>query len=259
MKPPVESQQFLLAVPARTTYYNAYARTLNGMGCLRYYALGTRRGIPEVPRERTRLNPLIGLLGYIGGKMLSPFQAESFRFRLHPWFDQWAKKWLKPGDHVISSYGYANECFIHARQHGGKTFLDGGNSHPAQFWEILTEEHRRWNCPTPPVAIHHHERSMAMMEHVDFILSPSNYVTQSFLTRGFKPEQIIRSVFPLNLNLFRPRTKPRPENQPLTIINTGSLSLRKGTPYLLEAFRIVRKKIPNARLLLTRTIQDDVK
>jgi len=35
--------------------------------------------------------------------------------------------------------------------------------------------------------------------------------------------------------------------------------LRKGTPYLLESFRIVQKKIPDARLLLTRTIQDDIK
>jgi glycosyltransferase involved in cell wall biosynthesis len=49
------------------------------------------------------------------------------------------------------------------------------------------------------------------------------------------------------------------KDQPLTIINTGSLSLRKGTPYLLEAFRIIRKQDPTARLLLTQTIQDDVK
>jgi glycosyltransferase involved in cell wall biosynthesis len=98
-----------------------------------------------------------------------------------------------------------------------------------------------------------------MMEHVDFVLSPSNYVTQSFLTRGFKPEQILKNVYPVNLLLFQPRAAPRPKNQPLTIINTASLSLRKGTPYLLEAFRLVQKKIPDARLLLTRTVQDDIK
>ena len=42
------------------------------------------------------------------------------------------------------------------------------------------------------------------------------------------------------------------------MINTGSLSLRKGTPYLLEAFRIIRQKHPSARLLLTRDIREDV-
>src|SRR5262249_41475634 len=38
---------FVLAVPFRTNYYNAYARALHGSGRLRFYALGTRRGIPE--------------------------------------------------------------------------------------------------------------------------------------------------------------------------------------------------------------------
>ena len=59
--------------------------------------------------------------------------------------------------------------------------------------------------------------------------------------------------------MFLPPPAPRPNIRPLTLVNTGSLSLRKGTPYLLEAFRLVREKIPGARLLLTRIVQDDVK
>jgi glycosyltransferase involved in cell wall biosynthesis len=259
MNPSDAKQKFVVATPARTIYYNAYARTLDGIGQLRFYALGTRRGIPEVPPERTRLLPAFGLANFAAAKMLSQFRAESFRFRLHPWFDACVKKQLIPGDHIISSYGYVNECFKFARQNGGKTFLDAGNSHPEYFWNIISEEHRCWNCPMPPVARHHYERSRAMMEHVDFVLSPSHYVTESFLEHGFKPEQILYNPFPVNLELFRPQTGPRPKNRPLTIINTGSLSLRKGTPYLLEAFRIVRKKIPDARLQLMRIMQNDIK
>jgi glycosyltransferase involved in cell wall biosynthesis len=37
------------------------------------------------------------------------------------------------------------------------------------------------------------------------------------------------------------------------------LSLRKGTPYLLEAVRIVRRKIPGTRLLLTRIVEDSLR
>jgi glycosyltransferase involved in cell wall biosynthesis len=137
--------------------------------------------------------------------------------------------------------------------------VDAGNSHIENFWEILSEEHCRWNCPTPPVAPHWIERSRAMLAETDFVLSPSSHVTNSFLARGFKPEKILKNIYPVNLKLFTPRTVPRPKNQPLTIVNTGSLSLRKGTPYLFEAFRLVQKQIPNARLLLTQNIQDDVK
>ena len=43
-------------------------------------------------------------------------------------------------------------------------------------------------------------------------------------------------------------------NRPLTPINTGSLSLRKGTPYLLEAHAQILKSVPDSRLLLTRQI-----
>jgi len=249
---------FVVATPQRSVC-DDNARALEQRGLLRFLALGTRRGTRGVPPERTRLNPWIGLCTYIAGRTLGTFQAESVRFRLLPWFDRWVLRQLQPGDHIISSYGYANESFKFVRRHGGKTFLDGGNSHIENFWEILTEEHRRWNCPYPPVSRFWYERSRAMLaESADFVLSPSSYVTKSFLARGFKPEQILGNVYPVDLSLFQPSAAPRPKDRPLTVINTGSLSLRKGTPYLLEAFRLVRRQHSHARLLLTRAIRDDV-
>ncbi len=98
-----------------------------------------------------------------------------------------------------------------------------------------------------------------LAEGVDFVLSPSSYVTKSFLARGYKPEQILRNVYPVNLSVFRPPKEPKPKNRPLTVINTGNLSLRKGTPYLLEAYRLVRQQSPSARFLLTCLVRDDVK
>ncbi len=251
-------RQFVVATPLRSVCDDD-ARALEGRRLLRFIALGTRRGITGVSAEHTRLNPAIGFSVYAAWKLLPGYHAESLRFRLHPWFDRWVKKQLQPGDHVISSYGYVNECFAWAQKEGGKTFLDGGNSHPENFWTIISEEHLRWGYQRPPFAEHHYRRSLAMLDHVDYVLSPSSYVTRSFLARGFRPEQILRNVYPANLSLFKPDDKPRPKNRPLTLINTGSLSLRKGAPYLLEAFRIIRKKVPDARLLLTRVIQDDVK
>ncbi|HWF17647.1 MAG TPA: glycosyltransferase family 4 protein, partial [Verrucomicrobiae bacterium] len=43
-----------------------------------------------------------------------------------------------------------------------------------------------------------------------------------------------------------------------TVIAPGGLSLRKGTPYLLESFRLVLKKFPTARLVLSRDIFNNV-
>ena len=249
---------FVVATPGRSVC-DDYARALNAEGLLRIIALGTRRGVSGIPRERTRLQPAIGLLSYAGATVLSPYFAESFRANLFPWFDRWVRKQLRPGDHIISSYGYVNECFKWVRAHGGKTFLDAGNSHPDNFWQIISEEHRRWNCPYPPISPQWHRRSMSMLEDVDFVLTPSSYVRESFVSRGFPESKILHTVYPVDFDCFIPATEPRPASRPLTLISTGMLSLRKGTPYLLEAYRIVRREISDARLILVRQIHDSIK
>ena len=251
MNPAVPS--FVVATPFRSVC-DINARALAEEGLLRRYCLGTRRGTAGIPAELTRLLPVIGALATGSAMLFGSSQAESFRFRLHPMFDHWVKSQLRPGDNMISSYGYANASFARVRKCGGKTFLDGGNSHPENFWAILEEEHRRWNFPYPPLPTHHYERSLRMLEHVDFVLSPSTFVTESFLARGFRSGQIIPNVYPVDLSCFAPADVPRPTDRPLTIICTGSLSLRKGTPYLFEAFRMIRREVPDARLLLTKAL-----
>ena len=252
------SASFAVVEPARTSC-DYFARVLDEQGLLRMLTVGTRRGVAGVRSEVTRLNPAIGLAGYVADRALSSFAAESVRFRLLPWSDRWGRKHLRPGDNIISSYGYANECFKFVHRHGGKTFIDAGNSHIEHYWENISEEHRRWNCSLPPFSRFWYERTREMLPEVDYVLSPSSFVCRSFLDRGFKPDQILPNVYPVDLSLFRPRTAERPKDRPLTVINTGSLSLRKGSPYLLEAFRLVRHRHPDARLLLTQSVRDDMK
>ena len=246
----VPAGRFVVAVPTRSVC-DDNARALERIGALRLIALGTRRGTAGVPPERTRLNPLVGFCATAAAMTLPAFTAEKIRTALLPWFDRWVKRQLVPGDHLISSYGYVNESFAWARAHGGKTFLDGGNSHPEHYWQVVAEEHAQWNCPLDPFPRQWFERSKAMMPLTDYVLSPSSYVTRTFLDRGFRPEQILTNVYPLDLDCFQPASTPRPPDRPLTIISTGTPSLRKGTPYLLEAFRLIRRDLPDARLLLT--------
>ncbi len=226
---------------------------------LRFLALGTRRGAAGIPPGRTRLNPWIGLCGYAAGQVFSQFKEETLRSRLFAWFDRWVLRQLEPGDHILSSYGYVNQCFQWVRAHGGKTFLDAGNAHPESYWSVLEEEYARWKCPLPPFPQGWYRRAAAMMPLVDYVLSPSSHVTRSFLAHGFRPEQMLRNVYPIDLACFVPSKEPRPANRPLTIISTGAPSLRKGTPYLLEAFRIVRKAHPSARLILNDGVHDSLR
>jgi alpha-maltose-1-phosphate synthase len=252
------SRRFVVATPFRVAT-DDLARILANHGLLRLRPLWTRRRVAGVPSEVTRLFPPLGLLTYLGTRVLPPFYSEAFRFALYPLYDRWVRCQLRPGDHIISSYAHANACFAWARRHGGKTFLDGGNSHPDNFWEILEEEHRRWNCRYPPIPRFYYERTRGAVELMDYLLCPSSFVRNSFLKRGFKPEQILDVIYAVDLSRFAPARQERPPQRPLTIINTGSLTLRKGTPYLLEAFHLIRKEVPNARLLLTNIVSDSIK
>ena len=255
---PEKNQSFVVATPARSVC-DDFARFFQKQGLLRLYAIGTRRHTQGIDHERTRLFPIIGAMAYIAAKTLSPYRAEWFRSRLHPLFDSWVKLMLKPGDHLLSSYGYVNESFKWVRRHGGKTFLDAGNSHPENYWEVVSEEHRRWNCPYPALPPHWCEQSKAMMEHVDYLFSPSTYVTNSFLARGFSPSQILPNIYPIDLHCFTPPVQPRPKTRPLRVICTGSLNLRKGIPYLLEAFVTVLRHEPQAQLLLSGEVTESLR
>ena len=225
---------------------------------LRLYATWNRRGTTGIPHEKTRLFPLLGLLAYMAARTLPPYYGEAFRFALHPFYDRWVQSLLIPGDYILSSYGYTNSCFRWVRQRGGQTFLDAGNSHPKNFWKIISDEHHKWGCRYPPVSLAHYRRSLAMMEDVDWVLAPSRFVEDSFLQNGFSKTQILRIPYATDLSVFQPAPS-RPASRPFTVINTGGLSLRKGTPYLLEALSLLKGRIPDLRILLTRQVSDSAR
>jgi len=86
-----------------------FARALENHGLLDFYALGTRRGIKGVPPEHTRLQPFFGLLNFMAARSLPVYQAESLRFRTFGLFDRWAGSQLRPGQHLLTAYAFAND------------------------------------------------------------------------------------------------------------------------------------------------------
>ena len=237
---------------------DVFARALENHGLLDFYALGTRRGTKGVPPEHTRLQPLFGLLNYMAAVTLPVFQAESFRFRLFGLFDRWAQSLLRPGQHFFTGYAFANGAMRWARQHGGLAFLDAWTSHPEEFWSLLTEEQQRWGSRYLPVSHYYQDRTVESVAAADYICTSSTFVRQSFLKRGFEPQRLLFCPYPVDLSLYQPVPEVRPANRPFTILHVGGLSLRKGAPYLLEAFRLIRKEVPNAVLRVKRDLRNEV-
>ena len=244
---------FVVACPQRSSA-DYHAEVLANHGLLRRYLIGTRKPTAGIPAELTTLNALWGAAATAGAMVFPGYKGEWLRSAIHPWYDVWAKSKLQPGDHVISSYGYANLTFAAARKHGGKTFVDAGNSHPAYFWEVVSEEHRIWGVERPPYPPHWNRRARAMMELTDYVICPSRYVKNSFLQHGFACEQLLYAPFPTDLSLFKPEPDRVPPAEPLRVVCTAGPSLRKGFPYLLEAMRLIRKE-RDAVLMLTDLVE----
>jgi alpha-maltose-1-phosphate synthase len=250
------SPRFAMAGFARSGIDN-FARVLENNGLLDFYALGTRRGTKGVSPEHTRLQPAFGLANTILANTLPNARAEAWRFRLFPLFDLWVRRLLQPGQNFLAALAYGNGCMARVKQHGGLAFADSGISHPAEFWKLLTEEQQRWESPYPPVSSFYHELTLGAVAGADYITTASTFMRNTFLKQGFAPERLLLCPYPVDLGMFRPPLEKRPSNRPFTIVHVGGLSLRKGAPYLLEAFRLIRKEVPDAVLRVKRWVHDD--
>ena len=233
------ARQFAVACPTRSVC-DHHARVFAELGRLQGHYLGTRRGAEGIPESLSHRLPLIGLISFAVAKALPRF-GEAAKVACFPLFDEWVRRNLPAGTHVFSSYGYALECFRKARATGAFTLLDGGNSHFAHYWRIVSEEHARWNSPAPPFPKAWYDRGLRSLELTDWVFSPSSYVSQSFIGEGFPADRILHLPYPINLNNFSPAPQVEVPATPLRVICTGGVSLRKGFPYLLEAMRIIRK------------------
>ncbi|MBC7979167.1 MAG: glycosyltransferase family 4 protein [Armatimonadetes bacterium] len=249
------TQKFAVACPVRSVC-DHHAKVFAKIGRLQGHYLGTRRGAQGIPEALSRRFPIVGLISYAGAKAM-PLKGESVKVACFPLFDWWVKRQLPEGTAVFSSYGYTVECFKKARQTGGMTLLDGGNSHPANFWRVVTEEHQRWNVDVAPYPKTWNERGLRSVELTDWVFSPSSYVTNSFIERGFPAERVLSLPYPIDLTHFSPDPPANIPKSPLKVVCTGGVSLRKGFPYLLEAMRLIRKE-RDAVLMLTEGVHESM-
>ena len=85
-----------------------------------------------------------------------------------------------------------------------------------------------------------------VMKNVDLFLCPSAHLLKSVRDLGLGEAELL----PLGIDPEFSRATPVPFEGPPTILYVGALIVQKGIHFLLEAFRIVKTRIPEARLVL---------
>lgn len=169
-------------------------------------------------------------------------------------FDQWVSQSLDACDvfTAISSCGVVSGTA--AKRMGARYVCDRGSSHILAQDRLLRDEHLRWGLDYQGIDKRIIERELQEYSNADLITVPSEFSRNTFLKEGIAPHKIKVIPYGVNLGDFFPTTEPAPDQ--FHVVFVGGATLRKGIPYLFEAFK--KASIKNKQLHLIGQLDSDL-
>jgi starch synthase len=210
-----------------------------------------------LPRELVRTYPALHTADYLLRR--TPLYTHAVDGHFNQWvslsFDRYLRRKIEPCDALIAISGAGLTAGPLVQSRGGKFICDRGSTHLRFQYDLLAEEYRRWNVPYPVPPSHAIPREEGIYAIADAITVPSSVVRRSFLQMGVAADKVHVLPYGVRLDKFTP-TEPPPADS-FEVLFVGQISLRKGVPYLLEAF--ARLRHPRKRLTLVGSVQDDMR
>ncbi|ASU36715.1 glycosyltransferase family 4 protein [Mucilaginibacter xinganensis] len=211
----------------------------------------------HVPRGLITCNFLMEGVRRMGGKL--PFYSKGTDAKLaviHTKnYSKWIARNLPDCDAYIGISGSGLHAGKVAKSRGAGYIMDRGSSQIRHADRILREEHLKWNLPWNPVHPWLIENEEAEANEASLITVPSHFVKQTFIHQGTAPEKIRVVPYGVSLQEFHPVQTP-PDNC-FRLVFVGQFSLRKGVPYLLEAFKAFNH--PNKELVVVGNVSDEIR
>lgn len=126
-----------------------------------------------------------------------------------------------------------------ARARGVPSIVESPNGHIRDFRSVYVDEHARWCGGT-----YRGHPTASMVDRVeeeyalaDRIRVSSEWAKASLVSGGVPAEKVTVLQQPVNLERYRPVARPGGTTGPLRVVFVGTLDLRKGFVYLLDAVR----------------------
>jgi starch synthase len=160
-------------------------------------------------------------------------------------FDRWTARRIPPCDAFIAISGAGLKTGRLVQQRGGIFICDRGSSHQRYQERIVAEEYARWGVSLANSDERDTVREEAIYAQADAITVPSQFAAQSFTQQGIDAAKIHVIPYGVELAHCTPAAGPPPA-ETFEALFVGGVGLRKGVPYLLEAF--ARVQHPRKRL-----------
>lgn len=149
-------------------------------------------------------------------------------------FDSAVARALRPHDVFIGLSGQSIRSFRRAKELGARVVCERGSSHILFQDRILREEHELQGIPYRPIDPRVVEQELQEYDFCDQINVPSSFVGDTFDISGVPRKKVFRNPYGVSLTAFRAQPKL---DGTFRILFVGSISLRKGVPYLIEAVK----------------------
>ncbi|MCB9493194.1 MAG: glycosyltransferase family 4 protein [Epsilonproteobacteria bacterium] len=175
-------------------------------------------------------------------------------------FDTWVAKKiqaLEPFDIFVGWADYVLKTIPFVRQKGAKVIIESGSFHIKDQAQLLTQEYDRWGICYEPINKKNMERMLAEYELADYIMTPSEVVCQSFYRQGVARDKVLK--VPCGID-GAPLTSLESRDtyvKKFIVLFAGLLSIRKGVPYLIQAWNELNLPDNDAELLLVGGMQKD--
>jgi starch synthase len=169
-------------------------------------------------------------------------------------FDEYTLRNIPECDALIGISGSSLKTGALVQRRGGRFYCDRGSSHQRYQEALVTEEYRRWGVHTPVSDERDNAREDEIYAMADGITVPSHFAARSFVEMGIPAEKVHTIPYGVRLEKFTPTSEPPADG--FEALFVGGVGLRKGIPYLLEAFAQVRH--PNKRLRIVGALSREM-
>jgi glycosyltransferase involved in cell wall biosynthesis len=152
--------------------------------------------------------------------------------------------------------GFAGACrnaLRRANELGYVTAVERSSTHIRTQRSLLQEEYERHGIDGQPISERHAAREGQEYDAADYIVTPSEFTAESFREQGVAPEKLVQIPFGTDTGVIPP---DRDNEEEVTFVFAGHVSLRKGIQYLLPAWD--RLSLPNATLQIAGRVGETV-
>jgi glycosyltransferase involved in cell wall biosynthesis len=214
-----------------------------------------REGLPrELVSTFPLLHPALMLLGRFGVDLQSPRLSRAI-FWNQLLLDRWVADRIPACDVVVALSGAGLHTGRRVQERGGRYVCDRGSSHIRFQDRILSEEYQKWGVARAGCDPGVIEREESEYAQCDAITVPSEFARRSFVEMGVAASKVRKVPYGVDLSRFTPVAEP-PKDR-FEVLFAGQVNLRKGIPYLLEAFQNFPH--PNKRLRIIGSVADEIR